>query len=615
MEAKRGDRIIGIDLGTTNSLVAVMRDGAPEVLRTREGGTLLPSVVSFAKEDEKNCVLVGERARRLRTRDPKNTVYSVKRLLGRGFADLADVMPHLPYELEPGEGIARIRAGGRLVTPIEVSALVLAELKASAEAALGEKVSRAVITVPAYFNDSQRQATRAAGRIAGLEVVRILNEPTAAALAYGIDRKREGKIAVFDLGGGTFDISILRLKDGLFEVLATNGDTALGGDDFDQALAGWLRDESKVEDLTAEERALLLEAAESAKIALSTAERTVVELPLRGRPLRREVTRKDFERLTLPVLERVRAPCLGALRDAGLRCDELTDVVLVGGPTRLGSVRRMAREIFGREPDVSMHPEEVVALGAAIQADVLSGRNRDALLLDVIPLSLGIETYGGVMSVLIPRNTRIPASARETFTTFVEGQTGVDLHVLQGERDRVEDNRSLARFKLGGLAPGPAGSARVEVTFLVDADGILQASGRDQKTGREQSIEVKPSFGLTDAEVERMLVASAEHAREDVEFRKLVEARNEAEPVARATERRLADAERLLEGPERAEIRDRLAELERALAGRDPERIREQARLLDRATTRLAELLVLEAISARQVPQGSTRARKESCPE
>lgn len=433
-------------------------------------------------------------------------------------------------------------------------------------------------------------------------MLRIVNEPTAASLAYGLDRKKQGLIAVYDLGGGTFDVSILKLHDGIFEVLATHGDTALGGDDLDLALAHVAAEEIRTAwgvDPWADValKAALLETAEKAKVALSSGDRTEFALTHEGHKYQRAFTRDEFESLVRPVLERTREPCLAALRDAGLKPEDLSDVVMVGGPTRLAVVQRVAREIFGREPNTSMHPDEVVAAGAAIQADILAGNNQELLLLDVVPLSLGLETYGGLMSTVISRNTRVPAVARETFTTFVDNQTGVDIHVLQGERERVEDNRSLARFKLAGIQPQPAGLPRVEVTFLIDADGILEVAARDLKTGVEAAVEVRPSFGLTDAEVEHMLEASAAHAQEDVTYRQLVEVRNEAEPVLRASEKAMPEADRLLPSTEVAGIRTDLEALKTAIAGSDPEAIRSASRRLGRATERLAQLILKDTLN------------------
>jgi molecular chaperone DnaK len=592
--------IVGIDLGTTNSLVAIVRDGKPEILKSREGRNLIPSVVSLTCPDP----IIGYAAKHLKVRNAGQTVFSVKRLLGRGLDDLKEASGNLPYKLIPAsekDGIVRIQVGDRIFSPIEISAMILKELKLSAEKALGQKVTRAVVTVPAYFNDSQRQATRTAGRLAGLDVLRIINEPTAASLAYGLAQKREGLIAVYDLGGGTFDVSILRLHDGIFEVLATNGNTALGGDDLDQALVKvcaaeigkiWKIDPYGNTELLAR----LLEAAEAAKIELSEKPEARMEIEFQGKKYSRLWSSSEFETLIRPILEQTREPCLAALKDAGLSLHDISDVVMVGGPTRLKAVQQTAESIFGRKPNTSVHPDEVVASGAAIQADILAGNNRDFLLLDVVPLSLGIETYGGVMSTFIPRNTRIPAVAREQFTTFVDNQTAVDVHVLQGEREKVDGNRSLARFKLRGIQPMPAGFPRIEVTFLIDADGILQVAARDLKTGNEQSIEVRPSFGLAEAEVDQMLRAKEQNAGDDEAYRHLVEAKNAADPVLRATEKRLPDARRLLSASDLGKIETHLEDLRAAVSGGDPQKIKQSTFILEQSTRQLADLIVKDAL-------------------
>jgi Fe-S protein assembly chaperone HscA len=590
--------VIGIDLGTTNSLVASMDGDQPRVIPGPDGSPLLPSVVMFTPEGP----VVGADAKRRLLEDPEHVVYSVKRLMGKGLADVAADRALLPYRLsDEHREVVRILMDGREYTPPEISAMILRQLKRRAETFLGEGVRDAVITVPAYFNDSQRQATKDAGRLAGLEVLRILNEPTAASLAYGLDKRREGTIAVYDLGGGTFDISILKVQDGIFEVLSTNGDTHLGGDDMDRQLAGQLLAEVEAGggtrfpvNLEFQER--LRVEAEEAKRRLTEAAATTILLPLPdGSKFRRELTRSEFEALIGEIVERTMGPCRSALADAELTATDLDEVVLVGGATRVPLVRRRVEELFGQRPHTELNPDEVVALGAAIQAGILAGSVQNMLLLDITPLSLGLETAGGAVEKLIHRNSTIPTSATQMFTTSVDGQTAFDLHVVQGEREMAADNRSLARFQLRGIDPMPAGMPRLDVTFLIDANGILDVAAHELRSGREASIEVKPSYGLTDEEIERMLMESFDLAEEDLARRQLVDARVEADQVLLATEKLLPDAaefvrEGQLTGNELAHIRTALAALQEARKGDDHRAIRRRVDELDQAARKLAEL-------------------------
>ena len=599
-------RIIGIDLGTTNSLVAFLGDDGPLVVPDPEtGARLLPSAVAFLPSGE---VVVGERARALVVERPLDTILSVKRFMGLGIEHVTPEDRRRYRFVEGREGAVRFAVDGREVTPPEVSSYILRELKRWAETALGEAVTQAVITVPAYFNDSQRQATKDAGRLAGLEVLRLVNEPTAAALAYGLDQGAEGVIGVYDLGGGTFDVSILKLRGGVFEVLATNGDTRLGGDDMDERLAALLlaglpADLGSRPDVRARARA----AAERAKRVLSDAPRAEVVLALPGHgPVRGTVTRAEFEALIEEIVRRTAAPCRRALKDAGLEPRDVREVVAVGGATRVPLVRREMQAIFHRPPLVDLNPDEVVALGAGIQAGILGGSRRDMLLLDVVPLSLGIETMGGVFTRLVDRNTTIPVSVKETFTTAVDNQTAVDVHVLQGERELATDNRSLARFKIP-IDPLPAGVPRLEVTFLVDANGILSVTASDLRTGRERSVEVKPSYGLTDEEIERMLEESFDHAEADVLQRQVREARVGADMILHATREQLAREATVLQPDEGERIRAALRSLETLRDGQDYLAIRDAIEALSQASEpfarRIMDRSLNEALAQRRLEE------------
>jgi molecular chaperone DnaK len=595
-------RVVGIDLGTTNSVIAAMVGGEPVVIPNREGSRLTPSVVAFTKTGER---LVGQMAKRQAILNPENTIYSIKRFMGRRFHEVETERKMVPYKVVEGQhgmAVVDIPAAGRTFTPEEISAMILQKLKEDAEAYLGEKVEAAVITVPAYFNDAQRTATKNAGEIAGLKVLRIINEPTAACLAYGLDKKGSETVLVWDLGGGTFDVSVLEIGEGVFQVRATAGDTHLGGDDWDERIVNWLADEFRKQhgiDLRQDRQALqrLREAAERAKIELSSMVQTTINLPFitadatGPKHLDMVLTRAKFEELTADLVERCIGPFRQALQDAKLAERDLREVILVGGSTRMPMIQELVRRLTGKEPNKEVHPDEVVAIGAAIQAGVLAGEVRDVVLLDVTPLSLGIETLGGVMTVLIPRNTTIPTRKSETFTTAEDGQTQVEIHVLQGERPMARDNRTLGRFILDGIPPAPRGVPKIEVTFDIDANGILAVSAKDLATGREQSIKITGTSTLTRDEVERMIREAEAHAEEDRRKREEAEVLNRGDSLAYQTERLLRDQARTVSEGERRELEQKVAELRQAVQARDVARVRQLSDEVQRLTYQLSELL------------------------
>lgn len=593
-------KVIGIDLGTTNSVVAIIEAGESTILENSEGARLTPSVVAIAKNGER---LVGQIAKRQSVTNPENTVFSIKRLMGRKYDDpeVQHMMKTVPYKItRAANGDARVVLGGREYSPQEISAMILQKLRIDAEARLGEKITRAVITVPAYFNDAQRQATKDAGTIANLEVLRIINEPTAAALAYGLDKKSDQTIAVYDLGGGTFDISILQLGEDIFEVKATNGDTHLGGDDFDQRIVDWLADTFRKEqgiDLRNDRMALqrLKEAAEKAKIELSSTRQTEINLPFitadasGPRHLVITLTRATLEELVGSLLEQTRGPVIKALEDAGVHAHDVNEVILVGGQTRMPAVIELVRKIFNKEPHKGVNPDEVVAIGAAIQAGVLQGEVKNVLLLDVTPLSLGLETLGSVMTRLIERNTTIPTRKSEMFSTADDNQSAVEIHVLQGERELAGDNKSLGRFRLEGIAPAPRGIPQIEVIFDIDANGILHVTARDKATGREQKVTITASSGLSKDEVNRMVREAEQHAQEDRQHREEIEERNRADSLAYQAEHTLQDLGESIPADLRREVDERLKTLREAMAGNDMSAIRRATEALVNTTQRIGQ--------------------------
>lgn len=618
-------KIIGIDLGTTNSVVAIMEGNQPKVLINQQGSRLTPSVVGFTDKGER---LVGQPARHQQITNPKNTVFSIKRFMGRRHNEVATEEKTVPYEIVGGpQELVKVRIRGKDYTPPEVSAMVLGDLKKTAEDYLGEEVTRAVITVPAYFNDSQRQATKDAGEIAGLKVERIINEPTAAALAYGLEKKKNEKVAVFDFGGGTFDVSIMDIGDNVFEVLSTNGDTHLGGDDLDELLIDYIADEFKRTDgidLRKDAMALqrLKEAAEKAKCELSTAMEASINLPFitataeGPKHLTMTLTRAKFEQLAEPIFNRLIGPCKQALSDAKLSAGDIDEAVLVGGSTRIPKVRQIVKDIFGKEPNKSVNPDEVVAIGAAVQGAILAGEVEEQMvLLDVTPLSLGVETLGGVMTRLIERNTTIPTEKKEVFSTAADNQTEVTIHVLQGEREFARDNRTLGRFNLQGLPPAPRGMPQIEVNFSIDANGILNVSAKDMATGKVQSIEIKGSSGLSQDEIEKMRKDAEAHGEEDKKRRELIDLKNQGDSMAYQVEKTLKEQGEKVSAEDRGNIESAVSALRDALKGDDAESIKRAMENLEKASHKMAQAMYEKAQGSQTPPPGAQQAGPDEQPK